>query len=472
MVKQRKSSKLLIKPSSIQDVNVKSRFDRFNLQENPFPSHPFVNKDAEDDRVNGNIFEMEIRKSEYNQIENHFLKIPQSDENHLRLGYLLDTSYVGRGNGKSAFLVNLQNKINNEYCLDISKNNNKCFSIYISPMPGGKTKSFEKFVDLIFTSFINLGIIKICLATIRLEALKQLKGSPFISQKLKTDDEIIENLNSEEWMVKNKILEADLIQVYRENNYLKNLPNDFPLSTVQNNLYEPVITEKDFKDYYLNLRRPEIKYEFIFSQMVSFLRAANFNGAYILVDDFERIPDFQSARQKRDFAFHLRNVLYDGSYQSAITGFYNMILVLHAGVPRIIQEAWSDSGMEHRSPILPPTPSKHIVEFEKLTRDHAVLLLRKYLGTYRIKKTKKEDISQFEKSAINRIAQISELNAAKILKMSFELLEKLSENKKHSKINLKFLKDNLSIKDISDIEKQDLTTKKTVDLKSKAKSKK
>ncbi|MHA2277286.1 MAG: hypothetical protein ACXAC2_16040, partial [Candidatus Kariarchaeaceae archaeon] len=114
----------------------------------------------------------------------------------------------------------------------------------------------------------------------------------------------------------------------------------------------------------------------------------------------------------------------------------------------------------------------HIVEFEKLTRDHAVLLLRKYLGTYRIKKTKKEDISPFEKSAINRIAQISELNAAKILKMSFELLEKLSENKKHSKINLKFLKDNLSIKDISDIEKQDLTTKKTVDLKSKAKSKK
>lgn len=247
MGKRSKNSKLLIKPSSIQDEKLRSRFERFNLKENPFPAHPFVNKDAEDDRVNGNIFEMEIRKNEYRQIENHFLKVPQSDRNHLRLGYLLDTSYVGRGNGKSAFLVNLQNNINSNYCLDISKGKNKCFSIYLSPLPGGKTKAFEKFVDLLFNSFLNLGIIKICLATIRLEALNNIKGTDFISQKFNSDDEIIQNLNSEEWMSKNKIFEADLITEYKKNKFLRNLPGDFPLPTIQRTLYEKVITEEDFK---------------------------------------------------------------------------------------------------------------------------------------------------------------------------------------------------------------------------------
>lgn len=222
----------------------------------------------------------------------------------------------------------------------------------------------------------------------------------------------------------------------------------------------------------MSLKKSELKYDFIFSQMIDFLCAANFNGVYILVDDFERIPDFQSSRQKRDFAFQLRNVLYDGAYKSAILGFYNMILVLHAGVPRIIQESWSDSGLEHRSPIFPPTQSKHIINFEKLTKDHAVLLLKKYLGTYRINKTKKDDISPFDKSAIYRIAQISELNAARILRTSYELLEKLSENLKSYIIDLQFLKNNLSVKDVGEDQNQELTTKKTVDLKSKAKSKK
>lgn len=40
--------------------------------------------------------------------------------------------------------------------------------------------------------------------------------------------------------------------------------------------------------------------------MVYLFLASGFNGAYIIVDDFERIPDFQSDRQKRDFALEIR----------------------------------------------------------------------------------------------------------------------------------------------------------------------
>ena len=62
----------------------------------------------------------------------------------------MDTSYIGRGNGKSAFLVNLYNDINQDFGLDLSNNLNKCFAVLVSPELGGRTKTFSSFIDRFF----------------------------------------------------------------------------------------------------------------------------------------------------------------------------------------------------------------------------------------------------------------------------------------------------------------------------------
>jgi len=36
------------------------KFEKFNLRENPFPSQPFVNKDAADNRINGKILKCKL----------------------------------------------------------------------------------------------------------------------------------------------------------------------------------------------------------------------------------------------------------------------------------------------------------------------------------------------------------------------------------------------------------------------------
>jgi len=105
-------SKLSRKPESIYPIGTLGRYERFGLTENPFPAEPSVNQESNDKRINGGIYETEIHKTEFEQIKTYFLKQPQSDANHLRLGYIIDTSYIGRGNGKSAFLLNLQQLIN------------------------------------------------------------------------------------------------------------------------------------------------------------------------------------------------------------------------------------------------------------------------------------------------------------------------------------------------------------------------
>src|SRR5579871_3885298 len=112
-------SKLFNKASSTVDENAKGRFERYFLTENPFPSNPYVNKDSSEKKFNGSIYEDAIRDAEYKKFENNFLKTSLSDPNHLRLGFIIDSSYIGRGNGKSAFLVNLTRKINENYALDL-----------------------------------------------------------------------------------------------------------------------------------------------------------------------------------------------------------------------------------------------------------------------------------------------------------------------------------------------------------------
>jgi hypothetical protein len=431
-------SRLLQKPSQVEPTDERGRFEKFNLSENPFPSDPFVNQDSTDQRINGKVYEVEIRRKELEQIENFFLKPPQSNPNHLRLGYIIDESFIGRGNGKSAFLVNLQQAINKEYCLDISGDTNKCFAIYITPEPGGRTKTFTSLVELMFQAILRSNVIDACLAILRIEAINTLYPGTLNPEEDETL--LIQSVNDIEWYKTHKINYMRVLDLMSKNKYLQNLPPNFPLFWGRNSLFAELTSKSDFGTYYSDVaRRGKDQLVFVFSHLVQLFQAAGFNGGHILLDDFERIPDFQSARQKRDFALELRSCLFDGLYTSAKTGFYNFLLVLHAGVPRLIGEAWAMSGMENRAPIVPQTSSHHVIPFEKLSREHTALLVGKYLSEYRINPAPLDRIHPFTSAALNKIGESQEYNAAKILKLAYELLDKAAATEGQSVIDEEFV---------------------------------
>jgi hypothetical protein len=413
-------NKLRRKPKQQQNVELEAKYQQFSLTENPFPTSP-VNKDSTDRRINGKIYEGEIRSKEYEKIETAFLKTPQIDQARSRIGYLIDTSYIGRGNGKSAFLVNLVNLINKEYCLDISNELNKCFAAYVTPEPGGRTKTFDSFIDIIFMTIYSSGIISSSLATLRLDAIVDIYPNVTIDDN--DEQELIKSLDSEEWY-KERGIELDKITDFiRKNEFLQKIPDTFPLFPHRQGFFHPFISAETFLSAYQNLKKGKEKLDFVFSHLVQMFMASGFNGAYIFVDDFERIPDFQSGRQKKDFATELRSVLLDGPYESARYGFFNMFLVLHAGVPALISDAWSSSGLEQRYPLFPKTESPHLVLFEKLSREHVSLLIKKYLAEYRIDSFSGDELAPFTIEALNIIAEASEYNAAKILRTCCTLIE-------------------------------------------------
>jgi hypothetical protein len=425
----------LLKKAKQEFKDEKGKYEIYNLIENPFPSTPIVNQADQDIRYNGGIFEEKIRLEEWNKVHDNFLKVSQNNPNHLRIGYILDTSYVGRGNGKSSFCVNLLKKINEQYCLDISDEENKCFGLYISPEPSGRTKSFYNLVDIIFENLLKSDIIETCLATLRLQALLNIKDD-FDLNQFQTDEEIVEQLNSVDWFKSNDIEVARVTAEILKNEHLTKLNTGFPLFRDRNNFFgASITTKKDFKKYYATLKRGQPRIDFVFTDLVKFFLAAGFNGAYVFIDDFERIPDFQSDRQKREFALEIRTNFFDGVSTNAKIGFYNLFLILHAGVPRLIEKAWAEAGMEQRSPIITASStSNHIVFFEKLTPQHGVLLIKRYMDEYRITaidsaNDDNELVKPFTVDAIQRIGELTEMNAAGILQKAHHALEKAAENK-------------------------------------------
>lgn len=461
---------LFKKPTQQQDLNIQGRFQKFNLIENPFPSYPSVNQDSSDKRINGNVYETEIRTREYSQIEKCFLKESQINPNHLRLGYIVDTSYIGRGNGKTAFLVNLQHVINQNYCLDLTDEANKCFAIYVTPEPAGRTKTFTSFVDLLFNAILRSGIIEYCLAVLRMEAISVLYPDFSFDNDQQDEAIIITKLNSEKWFVEQKFNMKAITEQIASNPYLQKMPAAFPLFSGRQSLIMTLVSKADFEQYYLDaLRKGKERLDFVFSHFVQFLQASGFNGAYILVDDFERIPEFQSAREKKDFALELRSCLFDGMYTNARLGFYNFFLVLHAGVERLISDAWAGSGMESRSPISLRAEANHIVPFEKLSRDHAILLIRKYLNEYRINHTDATDLSPFNENAVSQIGELSEYNAAKILKRAYDLLEKAADIGGDVVVDENFVNEHKGVQeDVQNKNINTIETAPTIDLVKKA----
>ncbi|MBN8642289.1 MAG: hypothetical protein J0L86_10805 [Flavobacteriales bacterium] len=451
---------ILKKPTSKLSDDSSSKYEFLNLSENPFPVTPFVNKVSDDNRYNGRIYESRIRETEYSNIIENFIKVSQSDPNHIRLAYINDNSYVGRGNGKSAFTLNLIDRINLDYCMDISEDLNKCFGLHVSPEPSGRTKSFYDLVDLIFEEIINKNIIKYSLASLRAEILSERMPGKINFEK---ENDLIEKLNDPEFFKEKQIKINEISNYIFEKAEFKKINSLFPLYKDRNVFYTySVTTQKDFVKYYSELKKGKERINFIFNELVLFFKASGFNGSYIIIDDFERIPDFQSEKLKHEFALEVRTNLFDGISENAKVGFYNMILVLHAGVPRLIEKAWAVSGMNRRSPLINETGavSKHIISFNKLDVNHAKSLIEIYLNQYRITDESENKLSPFNDSSIALISEISEFNASAILEKAHLLIEEAVKEKvkliDDNFVRLKLGKDEeIGIEDHGDISKEE-----------------
>lgn len=436
------SNKFTKRPTASPDRQQAMKFHRFDLKDNPFPNEPYVNKQSSDSRINGDIYDDALRIDEHAKLGTSFIEPSRNEGSHLKLGYIEDASYLGRGNGKSAFILNASTNINSSYCLDLSNNTNKCFSIVVNPQGGGKAKSFESFVDLLLECIVSSKLIEIAIGSLILEAVGSDSKFSSAVDAIENEESLIDAIYGEAWFAENKIDKHWIFQKLADNPFLREMNPDSPFSDLTGHslINDEIVDGKIALNHYTrSLKRGRPRFDFVFNELPLLFLAAGFNGGFVFVDDFERIPEFQSARQKRDFAVELRSVLFDGPYMSSKYGFFSMLLILHAGVPRLIGDAWQASGINSRSP-MNDSNSTHVIQFEKLEPTKIESLLIRYLDEFRIDPGTKGSLAPFNSAAVKQIAEDCEFNAGRILQNANSMLDYAANEDQTTEIDLDFVK--------------------------------
>jgi len=464
-------SKFTRRPTSSPDRNQTIKFHRFRLRDNPFPNEPYVNRRSKDSRINGDIYEESLRQDEHAKLTASFLEPSRNEGSHLKLGYIEDASYLGRGNGKSAFILHATDRINVNYCLDVSAEQNKCFSVVLNPMAGGKAKSFDAFVDLLLGAILESKLIDIAIGSLILEVLSRQPHHEKAIGAIADESQLLDSIHNDDWYKANGIDRSWVYSEIGNCDFISELSPDTPLGHLssQKTLFDEYVTGDTIEDFYFRtLRKGQKRFEFVFNDISLLFLAAGFNGGFVFVDDFERIPDFQSARQKRDFAIELRSVLFDGPYVSSAYGFYSFLLVLHAGVPRLINDAWQASGISSRSP-MNETESPHVILFEKLESGKVESLLIRYLDEFRTDAAAKGSLEPFAEPAVRLIAETCEFNAGRILQTANSMLDHCAGENAQS-IDIEFVKRHLGANDTENDEPTDLKASlmEALDLEQKA----
>lgn len=437
-------NKFITKPKTTPLV--KEKYERFNLTDNPFPYDPFMEPESENVRINGTIYNENIKKNEIQKISNNFF-LQSLDGNNKRLGYLIDSAYTGRGNGKSALLVHLKSLVNKDFGATVSNQENRVFAIYIKPQPSGRSAKFWQLAEEVLVQISKTNILKEVLITLKYNALASMPSElEKVQDKLQTEEDFYNLLDSSflsthnvnEFEVNQSII--DLLVGFKIDRTLAAEMVQMPNSLNQ------ILIERHFK-LSESQKRKQIPHV-LFDQLVKIFSAANFNGGYILLDEFEKIVDSQSAAERNDFAAELRFNLFEGGGMSATSGFFMMIVAMHPGVPNLLRESWEKSGLNARTP-LPSSAENdlHIIFFNNLQKNNIKELLTVYLDHFRCNPnlTDKCGIYPFEESAIEKVAELANYNTAKTLKFANILLDECAKETDRL-VDLKFVESIISQK--------------------------
>ncbi len=414
-------SKYTRTPQALPPVN--DGYLPFNLTDNPFPYDPFVEPDSENVRVNGTIYNERIKSKEIGRIRSMFLS-QRIDGNHKRLGYLVDSSYTGRGNGKSAFLVHLLKEINTDYGEKISDSQNKVFGVYVKPKSGGHSVKYWQFCEDVLRQLIKTGCIKDALIAIFLKKVLASKGiKEGFEAMLEAEgiDLLFDQNRVEEFGVSltniKEVLRTELGERGIERDWATKLAYN-PLAA-ETNIIKDVCEQNDaWKKRYIM--------SFLFDQIVRLMVQADFNGGYILLDEFEKIAEYQKLAERNDFANGLRENLYDGGTQSAVQGFFMTIIAMHPGTPNLVSDAWEKSGLNARAPlpIGKGEEEPHILLFHNVGTEDAKELMQVYLDHFRLSgdDSNKLGLYPFDDRSIAHIATLSDFNIAKMLRFAHIVL--------------------------------------------------
>ena len=335
----------------------------YGLRENPFPSLALFTPNINDPRRNGEIYDSEFRKNEEEQFFKMFIQ-PENGDRPTQLGFIrLDPSAGGRGNGKSAFLHRIMQRINGQewdegWATNKDDPNLFCLSVHVLPEPR-RQRRFWEFALLIIETMREQNLlaeidkqlrVAILLNMLTNEQKDEVGKLPFeeLTKSLETEEQF--NLLLEKYghtlsgfaeMVKSQVIKLQPT----ENLFLENFyENDCCLSKAWKKW-----TEIGILDSVYRWRRNGV--EWLTDGLVPLMLTAGYRRLIILLDEFEKIYISQNARERDEFLDGLRQYFYERDSVAVKYQYITAILTIHPSIYTYVSTNWRRVGLDNLAPL-------------------------------------------------------------------------------------------------------------------------
>lgn len=408
------SNNLIRKPKVT--IEQENQYKKLGFVQNPFPANPSVVPYSDDSRVNGSIFLESIRQEEIKAFRGHIV----NSQN--QIGLMMDyAAYKGRGIGKTAFLNYMKKSINKDLGEDMSDGNSVIYAVYVAPSADNRNRTLSQVAHSIFSAMHKEGLFLTVFC--RLRALSGLLDDII-------DDSITES-NYETTIANDTWLRDKGVDVSAVNTFVNKKLSDAGLIDEEISLFSGNYSRfmDALKDNPSETFWRKDGLVFLFGKVEKLLKAALFTNCIILLDEAEKMIQYQNFNERRAFCENLRTYFVDGNNSNAIDGFFKILLTIHPNSQELLMPHWAAAGLDRFCSLGGNTSSENTIFFKPMSNEPEMIsaLAEIYLKSSRINKDD-TSISPFTQEAIDYTMEKSAFIPGKFLKYLYILIEKAIRN--------------------------------------------
>lgn len=429
----------------------------YSLRENPFPSLALFSPNVNDPRRNGEIYDPMFRQPEEKRFFEMFVQ-PPNDDRPTQLGFIrLDPQAGGRGNGKSAFLHRIMQRINQQDWENWPTNpddpNLFCLSVHVLPEPK-KQRRFWEFVLLTFETLFEQDLLaevdrhmraSVLLSLLPEEALQAVSQRPSIEINQALASEEAYSLLLEQYgFTLQGFMEAARKQVEKiqptSNAYLEHYyASQCSLETAWRNWREAGMLASAFQ-----WRNNGV--EWLTEGLAAILLAAGYQRLIILLDEFEKIYISQSGRERDEFLDGLRQYFYERPSIAAKYQFITMVLTIHPSIYTYVSNNWRRVGLDNMAPLDVDRIGQVSVELGASDVEKLTDLLVYYIDWFRIdpEDPRKGTVYPFSEEALTPIIDAARYYPRGTLWYAHRILQKAANDLEKAPIGLAYVEDFLT----------------------------
>lgn len=401
--------------------NIKERYKKLGLRDNPFPQDPGLKIGSDDERVNGNIYESSIRDQEQEAFLAKF--VPHADRPNVKqLVFIMDhATRRGRGIGKTSFLFHQARNIKEDWGREASGGAYVLGAVIVQPQV--KTRKFWELSRCVTEALVGQDLISRAICRLRYTCLSP-DTDDSVLQEMQAKPE--ETIGDDTWLRSHSIEPYNLNQSVQSRLIKAGIPEleafTLAFQGVESTEYLKAMTER--RDKYWR----DCGDEYVYNCLPRLFQEAGLDHVLLLVDNVERIVLYQNASERREFVDTLRFYLVESPSRATESQFYRFLLTIHPYIQELLLPHWNSAGMDRFAPLSRELASVCTIYFGPLQEEQSWLLIRAYLSQYRVvSEIPIDEKRPFEAEAVAEAVVRAMGVPGELLRILHELVEKAAD---------------------------------------------